>query len=165
MNEKTDHDLAVWVVVRRVGIIVPIGRPQAVDSVGSLVHRVGRLVKRSAKKTAAHTVRALLHLLLRSKRWARERWRWSGRVPVATKAEGLVKLLADELGCEEKVVVVDNDKVSGAVHLCDLVGEELVGLLVRDPRGVGRRNGGGRVEPQEVVEKGPERCLSTTAKR
>lgn len=67
----------------------------------------------------------------------------------------LSQKLANELGNKEKVVVVYKDQVSRLPNLGDTLGEELVGLLVGDPRGVWRRGRSRRVKPQKVVEEGP----------
>jgi hypothetical protein len=50
------------------------------------------------------------------------------------------------------MVVVHNDQVAGAVQLGHLLGKEGVGFRVCDPGRVGRGDGGGRVEPEKVVE-------------
>lgn len=55
---------------------------------------------------------------------------------------------------------MDDDQVTGPVDLGDLVGEERVGLVVVQPKGVRGGDGGGRVEPEKVVEEGPESCVS-----
>ncbi len=70
----------------------------------------------------------------------------------------LADQLADHLGHEQQVVVVHDDEVAGLVDLGAPLGKEQVGRLVGSPHWVWRGQRDGRVEPEEVVEEGPQGC-------
>jgi hypothetical protein len=83
--------------------------------------------------------------------------RWHGRVgPSCSGHRHLAEGFPDHFGREKEVIVVHNDQVAGAVQLGHLLRKELVCFGIGDPAWVRGGNCGGRVEPEEVVEQGPE---------
>jgi hypothetical protein len=67
-------------------------------------------------------------------------WGYGRETHVARRVRGLAQVLTDHLGSQEQVVVVNDDEISGAVDLGDLFSEQAVGLVVVNPRWVGRRH-------------------------
>lgn len=74
-----------------------------------------------------------------------------GRRGVAVAITVLALLLGESvsnhLGCEEEVVVVNDNEITGLVDLCYLGRKELVGLEVGCPRGVRSGDSSGSIEP------------------